>query len=87
MSYHGPWNSQLVTQRQKASELTLLTRKPVPKLQPSKVGDVLILARYLQNLQNSTSFEAPEGELRERQKTTQRPTVRITAVVWMRDFS
>jgi hypothetical protein len=60
--YHGPWNSHLVIERQKASELTLVPIQSVPKLKPSEMGHVLILARYLKNLQNSTFFEALEGD-------------------------
>jgi hypothetical protein len=52
------WNSHLVTQRQKVSELTLVPRQPVRKLKPSKLYDVLNLIRYLQNPQNATFFEA-----------------------------
>jgi hypothetical protein len=57
-SYHGMWNSHLVTQRQKVSELTLVPREPLPKLKPSNLRDVLNLVRYLRNPQNATFFEA-----------------------------
>jgi hypothetical protein len=57
-SYHGPWNSHQVTPRHKVSELTLISRHPVPGLKPSKVCDVLNLVKYLQNPQNATFFEA-----------------------------
>jgi hypothetical protein len=44
-SCHASWNSHLVTQKQKASELNLVPKQPAPKPKPSKVDCMLIVFR------------------------------------------
>jgi hypothetical protein len=52
-TYHSPWKSHMVTQRDETSELTLVRKL---KMNLSEVNGVLNLVWYLHNPHNATFF-------------------------------